>query len=280
MQTGNAVELPSGRDRAFLFAGLAALTAVAAAYFLFGIGMEMSAIERTLRVGAPGPAPGKTGVLAFGPGPLAWTPGEFGSVFLTWWSMTAAMMLPTLGPISLAHAALRRRIEPGAGTLAGSGLFVAGFLSVWGGFSVAATLAQWALEQHGMLSPTGLVVTHNILSGAILVAAGLYQFSRIKGVCLGHCRHPRRCMPAVFRPGIGGAFQVGALYGTCCIGGFGFLMTILFFGGVANLYCIGGIAALVLIEKLVPRGDSIGLGVGSVLILWGVLFLVSATGIL
>jgi predicted metal-binding membrane protein len=56
-------------------------------------------------------------------------------------------------------------------------------------------------------------------------------------------------------------------------------MAMLFFGGIMNLYCIAGIAALIVVEHWWSRGDSIGVGVGAVLILWGVLFLTAAVGV-
>jgi predicted metal-binding membrane protein len=278
MATGRAIGKLPGRDRAALIAGMALLTLIAGAYTVLGVGMEMSAIEWTARVGAPAVAPGKAGVMAFSP--ARWTAGYFALVVLMWWMLMTAMMTPAAGAAVLHHAALRRQAGAVSGRLAPDAAFLAGYLAVWGGFSAGAATLQWAMERLGMVSPTGLFVTHNVLAGAILTTAGLYQFSRFKHDCLAHCRWPARHLDRDFRPGLAGAFGMGAGQGLYCLGCCWFLTAMLFFGGIMNLYWIVGIALLVLVEHWLPRGESIGLGVGSVLILWGVLFLVSATGVL
>ena len=50
-------------------------------------------------------------------------------------------------------------------------------------------------------------------------------------------------------------------------------MALLFFGGVMNLYWIVGLAAFVLIEKIVPSGHAVARAVGVALIVWGVALL-------
>jgi len=278
MAAGNAVDTLPGRDRLVLIAAMALLTLGAGAYTVLGIGMEMSAIERTARVGAPAVVPGKTGVMALSA--AQWTAGYFGRVVLMWWLMMAAMMIPAGGSAVFHHAALRRQVAAESGGFAPDAAFLAGFLAVWGGFSVVTAILQWGMEQLGMVSPTGLFVTHNVLAGAILTAAGLYQFSQLKHDCLAHCRRPARHMGRTLQPGLTGAVRMGAEQGLYCLGCCWFLTAILFFGGIMNLYCILGITLLVQIEHWLPRGESIGLGAGSTLILWGVLFLISATGVL
>ena len=57
--------------------------------------------------------------------------------------------------------------------------------------------------------------------------------------------------------------------GTYCLGCCWFLMALLFFGGVMNLWWIGGLAANVLMEKVSPMGHRLGYIVGFGLIAWG-----------
>jgi predicted metal-binding membrane protein len=53
-------------------------------------------------------------------------------------------------------------------------------------------------------------------------------------------------------------------------------MVLLFFGGVMNLWWIGGLAAYVLMEKVVPMGHWVSYVVGVALVAWGASLLVFA----
>jgi predicted metal-binding membrane protein len=263
-------------ERAVLIAALAMLTLAAATYTVLGAGMEMSAIERTLRVGLPAVVPL--------PEPpinerVPWTLGYSGQIFRMWWVMMAAMMIPAAGPAVLAYAARERAQGIWDSRLVPALVFLAGHLTVWGLFSFAMMLLQWAMEIMRMVSHDGMFVTHNVLGGAILTAAGIFQFSIVKHRWLMQSRSPERRLERTWTPGLAGAFRMGQVQGLYCLGCCWFLMAMLFFGGIMNLYCIVGIAALVAVEHWWKRGDSIGLGVGAVLILWGVLFLASAVGL-
>ena len=67
---------------------------------------------------------------------------------------------------------------------------------------------------------------------------------------------------------------MGLKQGVFCLGCCWVLMTLLFYGGVMNLWWIAGLAIYVLIEKLVPAGHWIGRGMGGFLVVWG-LFVIS-----
>jgi predicted metal-binding membrane protein len=49
-------------------------------------------------------------------------------------------------------------------------------------------------------------------------------------------------------------------------------MALLFFGGIMNLYWIAGLALLVLLEKTLPAGATLGRILGGLLGLWGAAF--------
>ena len=72
-----------------------------------------------------------------------------------------------------------------------------------------------------------------------------------------------------------GAFRMGLEHGAYCLGCCWFLMGLLFFGGIMNLYWIIGLAAFVLLEKTAPMGNWIGRVAGLVLAGWGVYMLIS-----
>jgi len=52
-----------------------------------------------------------------------------------------------------------------------------------------------------------------------------------------------------------------------------FLMALLFVAGVMNLLWVAAIAAFVLVEKVVPRGDLVGRVAGGILVLAGLVML-------
>ena len=124
-------------------------------------------------------------------------------------------------------------------------IFAAGYLAVWAGFSVIAAGLQWALEQTGLVSSM-MASTSVWLGGTILIAAGLWQLTPMKTVCLRHCRTPLSFLSGHWKPGHLGAFRMGLEHGAYCVGCCWFLMSLLFVGGIMNLYWIAGLAAYVL----------------------------------
>lgn len=120
------------------------------------------------------------------------------------------------------------------------------------------------------------VSTSKWLSGGILVAAGFYQWSPLKDVCLGKCRSPLEFITGHWRTGRLGALRMGAKHGLFCVGCCWALMLLLFVGGVMNLMWVAVIAGFVLLEKVVPRGRMIGHAAGIALV-GGGLYVMIAT---
>ena len=149
-----------------------------------------------------------------------------------------------------------------------TGIFAAGYVAVWAGFSVLAVVLHWALEAAGLLSAM-MATTTAWMGATILIAAGLWQLAPIKHACLSQCRSPVGFLAGHWRAGRRGAFRMGLVHGAYCLGCCWFLMTLLFFGGVMNLWWIGGLAAYVLLEKLMPMGHWLGYAVGAALVGWG-----------
>ena len=154
-----------------------------------------------------------------------------------------------------------------------AGVLTAGYLAVWGAFSLAATLAQWGLEAAGGLTSPGAMVAGPAVAGGILLAAGLYQLTPLKQACLRRCRSPVAFLTTHWRPGATGAFRMGLAHGAYCLGCCWFLMTLLFVGGVMNPFWIGAIALDVLAEKLAPHGPMLSRVSGLVLAGWGIVTL-------
>ena len=99
-------------------------------------------------------------------------------------------------------------------------------------------------------------MTSPMIGATLLIAAGIYQASPIKLVCLEHCRSPAHFLSRHWRPGITGAFRMGLEHGVFCVGCCWVLMGLLFVGGVMNLLWIAAIAIFALAEKIIPVSDA------------------------
>jgi predicted metal-binding membrane protein len=185
-----------------------------------------------------------------------WSGTDFLLVFLMWAVMMLGMMVPSATPMALVYAAVARKAQRQGGGVAPTFVFVAGYVAVWTLFSLAATLAQWGLERLALLSPM-MVSTSPVLGGALLLAAGIYQWTPAKDTCLRHCRSPAHFFASHWRPGLVGALRLGVSHGAFCLGCCWLLMALLFFGGVMNLLWIAAITAFVLLEKVLPFGRAV-----------------------
>lgn len=244
------------RDQMIVVGALLFVNLLAWAYIFSGAGMDMGdgAMDRMNMQ-------------------TAWTPRYATIVFLMWWIMMVAMMLPSASPIILLFAKINRRRRGEGKAFVAAWVFALGYLIIWGLFSALATAVQWALVGSGLLS-MALVSTNETLSATILIAAGIWQFTPLKTACLKHCRSPFHFVVSGFRPGYLGALRMGVKHGVFCLGCCWFLMALLFYGGVMNLFWIAALAIYVLIEKTSPAGNWIGRLAGAGLIVWGGVLLV------
>jgi predicted metal-binding membrane protein len=244
------------RDQAVVVVALSIVTVLSWAWIVVGSGLELSALDMTRmpRDMAMEPA--------------TWTPAYAALIFAMWWIMMMGMMLPSAAPMVLIFARISRRERNAGRSWVPTGIFAAGYIVMWGAFSIVAAGAQFVLEESGLLSGM-MVTTATWLAAVLLIAAGLWQVTPIKHACLRQCRSPVGFLADHWRPGWNGSFRMGVVHGAYCLGCCWFLMALLFFGGVMNLWWIGGLALLVLIEKISPAGPLIGYGIGLVLICWG-----------
>lgn len=245
------------RDRWVVIGVLTLAVVLAWAHLFAGAGMDMSATTMTRMYGEEMLMPA-----------ITWTPGYVLLMFWMWWIMMTAMMLPSAAPVLLLVAALNRSAQPGRLPYGATGLFAAGYLTAWGGFSLIAVAAQWWLTENGALSAM-MQATNGKLAGGSLIAAGLWQFTSIKGVCLRRCRSPAQFLTERRRTGKHRGLLMGMEHGVQCLGCCWLLMALLFVGGVMNLYWIAGLALFVLVEKLLPAGVWFGRVAGLLLTLWG-----------
>jgi predicted metal-binding membrane protein len=248
-------DLPSGQRLAILVAllGLAALGWL----YLHVVAADMAAMgDMTMAMPSKGPV-------------------DLALLLAMWWIMMIGMMLPSAAPMILTFATISRRRRERGQPYAPTALFVAGYVLAWGGFSVAATLAQWGLERAALLAPMSMATTSAWLGGLLFLAAGLYQLTPLKQACLRACRSPFDFALNHWRDGNAGALGMGIAHGLYCLGCCWVLMTLLFVGGVMNLLWVAALAAVVLVEKLLPLGAWTARIGGVLLIGWGAWLLVA-----
>lgn len=199
------------------------------------------------------------------PTSASWGVATTAAVLAMWAIMMAAMMLPSALPMVLQFVDLAQR----NGEAARGQIFVCAYLLVWLAFSILATALQWGLQAAGWTDP--MAASRSAwLTAALLLLAGVYQFSPLKHACLARCRTPIGFLLGEWRPGAHGALVMGLRHGLFCLGCCWALMGLLFVGGVMNLAWVAALAIVVALEKLLPRGASLAAVMGLVLIGAGV----------
>lgn len=190
--------------------------------------------------------------------------------FMMWAVMMVGMMSASATPLLLLFAQMHPQRPERGGRLAVL-MFGLGYIAIWLGFSLSATLVQWALHQAALLSST-MALANPRAGGAILIAAGAYQLTPAKGACLRHCQSPLGFLVSNWREGSRGALQMGLRHGTYCLGCCWALMAVLFAVGVMNLAWVGVLTAFVLLEKVGPKGARLARFGGIIMVAFGIFF--------
>ena len=163
--------------------------------------------------------------------------GSFAFFVALWAVMMAAMMLPSLVPAVLSRgrsAAPVRAVVP----------FVASYLVVW---TLVGALLYALYRPHGTTT-----------AGFVVIAAGLYELTRLK-------QHCRRCCRARTRSG----FEFG-LY---CVGSSIGLMVMLVALGVMSVTWMLVIAALVFAQKRLPAKPAVDVPLAAAIVAFGILII-------
>lgn len=180
--------------------------------------------------------------------PDALLPTDLAVFFAVLVVMMVAMMLPSALPMVITYQGITRleagRLTKPADHVA-TALFASAYFLVWGGFAVVALLGLMAI---GILDP--MMGAAPLLSTVVLVAAGAYQLTRPKEVCLAHCQSPMGFLMHRWRPGRAGALRMGLHHSFYCIGCCWLFMLVLFVAGAMSLLWMGVISVAIFAEKL------------------------------
>ena len=202
------------------------------------------------------------------------TMGLRAPLFLAVWiAMMVAMMFPAAAPMILTFHQLQAAKRTRGETFVSTWVFVAAYLLVWAVSGVAAFAAASgaeALSKRADLSGA----TAARIGGAMLVLAGVYQFSPLKNLCLAKCRSPLAFIMTSWRDGTAGALRMGLTHGFYCLGCCWLLFVVLFPLGIMNVAAMAVVTALIFAEKALPGGERIAKAAGLALVLYGGLVLV------
>jgi predicted metal-binding membrane protein len=178
--------------------------------------------------------------------------GGLGWYLGIWVTMTAAMMLPSEAPSALLVARLRRGLP--------TSLFLAGYLAVWTAFGLVA----YALFRSVTSFDTGWLAWSEAgpyVAGGAMVAAGVYELTPLKRLCLRRCRSPHPDGPAI---------RSGLANGLHCVGCSGGLMVALFALGVMSVFWMVVVAGVIFAEKVLPQGLRLSRAVAIALLALGI----------
>ncbi|HEX7300321.1 MAG TPA: DUF2182 domain-containing protein [Solirubrobacteraceae bacterium] len=197
--------------------------------------------------------------------------GALGWFLSVWVVMMAAMMFPSAAPTVALYARMSRRGAPVAPLL-----FAAGYLLTWAAAGLLA-YAVFALGRSALGHQLAWDGAGRWVAGGVLVLAAAYELTPLKEACLSKCRSPLGFLVGSWRDGLAGAVNMGARHGAWCVGCCWALMAGLFALGVMSVAWMAFVAALIAVEKILPRHPAVTYAVALVLLALGVL-LVAAPG--
>jgi predicted metal-binding membrane protein len=179
--------------------------------------------------------------------------GGFGAYLVMWVTMSAAMMLPTALPMVLTFARVSQKRAQRGQSHAPTWIFIAGYLLVWSAFGIVAYAGYRLIDA----LDAGLLAWDRggpWVAGLAIAAAGAYQLTPLKRVCLRHCRTPLHFVLQSWRDGRDGALRMGIVHGAYCVGCCWALMLILFVLGVMSLFWMAVVTVVMFAEKVLPFG--------------------------
>jgi predicted metal-binding membrane protein len=194
-----------------------------------------------------------------------------GTVFAVWLVMVGAMMLPTTVPLARMFVVVTARVPRPTGARMA---FLAGYLALWSGFAAAALLGDRGVDALlGPAAPSGLLL------GAVLVVAGVFQFTPWKQHCLTACRSPWMFLWQYYSRGFRGAWMLGVRHGAFCLGCCWALMLVMLGTGVSSMRWMLALTGAVLVEKTARTGSRFAAPLGGALILAGAAAFLPAVGV-
>jgi predicted metal-binding membrane protein len=244
---------PLARPRTALLVGLLVLSAIG-----WGLVAWQSGSDSSMSMGG-----------GMGTG-LDLTMGMAAPLFLGMWvAMMVAMMFPAAAPMILLFDRVERGKREAGRSFVPTAYFVGAYLAIWTAFGVLAFALAVVVDR--VVTNAGWDTGEWArFGGILLIAAGLYQLSPLKDVCLSKCQSPTSFLMASWRNGKSGAVQMGLLHGRYCVGCCWLLFVILLPLGIMNVAAMVVIALFVFGEKCLPVGTRVARAGALALVVFGV----------
>lgn len=199
----------------------------------------------------------------------AWSAGDLALAMVMWTAMAFAMMLPAGAPMLATYMDIAGAAKAKQMQVVSPRVLIAGYMAIWLGFGLLASLVQGGLAAAGALS-SEMHLVHPVVGALVLIGAGAWQFTPTKHQCLSKCRRPFTWFMANWRDDEMGVFKLGLEQGVVCLVCCWALMTVMFVAGLMNLFWMAALAAVMVLEKTVPNPKPVVYGTGVVLIISGV----------
>jgi len=203
--------------------------------------------------------------MGIGPGTMGLSLSAF---LVVWVVMMTAMMFPSVAPMATTWIRSVAARPTRAGRFGGIAQFLGGYLIAWTSFGVFVYLVLLGMQRVVNRAPTAA----KWAGAGIFLAAGIYQLTPLKNVCLRHCRSP---LGSLFHyasyHGPVRDLRVGMHHGAYCVGCCWGLMIVLVAVGIMDIPAMVLLAGVILIEKVWRHGASFSIAVGILLCVAAVL---------
>ncbi len=197
-----------------------------------------------------------------------WSRQSLTAAFVMWSAMILAMMLPTAVPMLSTYMDIAEAAREKAMHAVSPAVLAAGYISVWVVFSIAATMIQAWLQSMAMLTADETLARPGV-AAAVLIGAGLYQFTPIKHACLNKCARPMPYFLSNWRDTVPGVFRIGVAQGAYCVACCWALMLVMFVTGLMNLIWMAVIGIIMILEKSLAEPKPWSYGAGALLLISG-----------
>lgn len=175
---------------------------------------------------------------------------------VVWVVGMAAMMFPAMIPMVLFYNQVKTKLETNStlARVAGTPLFLAGYLVTYALLGIGAYLTVYAAFSLSSAIPA-LLGLSLVAPSAVLIVAGIYQFSSLKNRCLSQCISPFGFFATRSRTGLTGAFRMGFSHGTFCVGCCWAFMLVMLAVGAMSIPIMAALTGVIALEKVVVKGS-------------------------
>ncbi|TMI24433.1 DUF2182 domain-containing protein [Candidatus Bathyarchaeota archaeon] len=193
--------------------------------------------------------------------------GSLGVLSLVSWYFVAGANMPIAGTLDAAAFVLFTAIW-------GIGMVAMMFPSLIPMIYVVTTSTKKEQQEEGQRSSAFQRFLVPFRASLIVIATGLYQFTRFKQKALMKCRSPMSFILTCWKSGSAGAGLMGADYGFFCTKCCWVLMVGLLIVGTMSLPLMGTFTLIIFAEKVVPRGHLMSRLIGAAFLAAGFYMLI------